>query len=725
MYVDNLTLHTPFSLIKSKLRRYIFVVFNLLFMKLNSIAILAFCCCWMVNAQMDITKGFSLLDSGQFKEASIFFEAYLKEDPLNKSARICYGRAFGLSGKPEEAITYFEAMKADYPNDYEIESNWCEAFLWARKFKEAKPHYQQLVKNNPDKFGAVLGLANTLSNLQEYNAALEWVNKAIAMEPENEGAKVSRKYIYLGYAYKLSKIDQFIPAENLLNKVFIDFPEDKQGLQNLANLFLMSKEYDKQIATYKRLATTHADSITALNGISLAYHLKEDDKSALNSVLKAKKKVDMVANHPQTEDTYNRYIQALIWNQKYVVARKKIDSLEKHFPNSNWLTLLRSTLGMYTGDFKTSITNYDVILERDSTSFDGNMGKANAMFANDNLVPAYENAFNTLKIYENQKDAVGFIEKLNLQNTPTAEEWLQYTFDNGNNIAYAATTTVDIPISPKFKTGFLYQYRNSENEITVNKASSHTFTGTASYKLVPRVNLIASGGVYAARFLDTTYITPLLDVKLQTKPLKLNSLELNYKREVQAFNAELIKREIIMNHYGLTYNLGTNFNLGWYTQAMYTTQTDENVRQLLFTSLYYNLFKKPAFKFGVNFQYLSFKNQVPTIYFSPSIYKNMELFFDLRGDLSKKTKGYVSAAGGLQQVEQDDMTVIYRAEGGLTHAFTKRLSLTAYGKYSNIASAIGAGFQFTEMGLRLKWNITEKPLFFNQLFGKDMALLEN
>ena len=57
---------------------------------------------------------------------------------------------------------------------------------------------------------------------------------------------------------------------------------------------------------------------------------------------------------------------------------------------------------------------------------------------------------------------------------------------------------------------------------------------------------------------------------------------LGYQREVQNFNADLIEREIVMNHYGLNYNLSTNFNLGWYTQVMHTRQTDANTRNLDF-----------------------------------------------------------------------------------------------------------------------------------------------
>jgi hypothetical protein len=135
----------------------------------------------------------------------------------------------------------------------------------------------------------------------------------------------------------------------------------------------------------------------------------------------------------------------------------------------------------------------------------------------------------------------------------------------------------------------------------------------------------------------------------------------------------------------------------------------------LFTSLYYNLLRKPALKTGINFQYITFKDQVPTIYFSPEQYKAVEIFVDVRGKFTEKTNFIASVATGFQQVEQDPQTATFRAEAGLKHQFSKRLSANLYGKYSNIASATAAGFEFTEIGIKLKWLLTKKPLFYAKL----------
>lgn len=667
------------------------------------------------QAQVTLQKGFDHLEKGNFSAAETYFESYLNTDPANKTARICYGRAVGLNGAPQKAKVVFNSLLVEYPNDFEVTINYNESFLWAEEYATAKPLYEKLVAEYPSQFGAVLGYANTLSNLKEYKKALKWVNKALMLEPDNESAKISRKYIKLGYANDYVNAQDYEHGIALLQDIFTDFPEDKDALLNLANVYLIIKAIESAKTTYWRYATTPKDSITAQNGIVLAEHIAENDKAALKMARATKNKVDDFNDTELIKHTYDRYVQALIWNRKFNAAKQQIDSLENVHGDRNWILTLKATLGMYTGDFKTSLRSYDAILEQDSTSFDGNLGMANALFATDRVVPAYKAAFQTLGIFKNQKDAMGFIEKLNGLHTPAFEEQAAYTFDNGNNVAFSNTINTFVPFSTTFKTTVSYQYRSTENTVTLNQAESHVLLAGLDYKMMPNINLITVVGLNNSRFMETAYTQPVLNTKLTLKPYKLQNLELGYQREVQNFNADLIEREIVMNHYGLTYNLASNFNLGWYTQVMHTEQTDDNTRDLLFTSLYYTVLQKPALKFGLNYQYIRFGEQVPTIYFSPEQYHAGEVFTDIRGTLSERTSYMASAATGIQKVENDPQTFIFRAEAGLKHQFTKYLSANLYGKYSNIASATAAGFEFTEMGLKLKWMLTRKPLFYKNV----------
>ena len=170
-----------------------------------------------------------------------------------------------------------------------------------------------------------------------------------------------------------------------------------------------------------------------------------------------------------------------------------------------------------------------------------------------------------------------------------------------------------------------------------------------------------------------------------------------------------------MNNVYANYNLSTNFKLGWFTQYFYTWQSDDNARNLVFTSLYYNLFNKPALKVGLNYQYITFKNQVPDIYFSPEAFNAFEVFANvIKNEATTKPKSWfyeLTAATGFQYIDDDKGQMTYRIQGNLGYKFTERAMLNIYGTQSNIASATAAGFNYSEIGLRFKWYFLDKPLF--------------
>jgi len=195
------------------------------------------------------------------------------------------------------------------------------------------------------------------------------------------------------------------------------------------------------------------------------------------------------------------------------------------------------------------------------------------------------------------------------------------------------------------------------------------------------------------------------------KPLQLQHLGLFYRREVENFNADLISRQIVKNELGLNYHQSSNIDLGWYTQFNYTFQSDENEKTQLFTSLYYSFKSKPGLKFGFNYQYLSFKDQLPAIYFSPELFQAVELFADSRFSISDKSVLQINAAYGRQKFENEGHTPSFRTSLTFAQEISKRLIVEAYGRYNNIASATSAGFEFTEAGFRLKWQLRDKPVF--------------
>lgn len=658
----------------------------------------------------NMKEGFTYLETGKYQQAEIFFKTVLKEYPNNKTARLCYGRAIGLNGNASEAKKVFSGLLQDYANDFEVKLNYGESLLWNNEFNLAKAYYQKLVKEDTNSFPALLGFANTLSNLKEYNEALIYVNKALGVSPENPNAMTSKKYIYLGFAYQKQQAQQYVEAEKLLKECLSLFANDKDALLNLANLYLIMDELDKAKATYDILLESSknvSDKVTVLNGWALIEHLNGKEKLALKTSQLAYDSLGENIEASVIQQTKERYIQALIWNKKYGKAKRLIDEIITKQPNENWILALRATLNVYKSNFKSSLADYNQILLNDATSFDGNLGKANVLKALGRYDEALAAAEKTLTFYNNQKDATNFIKELKTRFTPFYEGKVAYTFDNGDNEAFSVQNTVEFPFSTRLKLLGSYNYRTTNNTVTNNKATSHAVSAGLEYQLLPNMTFRGTFGITAANAETNNFTQLLADVSLNIKPFKLQTLDIGYKREIQSFNADLLDREIVQNNFYANYNVSTNFNLGWFTQYYYTSQNDNNSRHLLFTSLYYNILSKPSLKVGLNYQYITFENQVPTIYFSPEKFNAGEVFLNLIKDenVTKPNEWFyeLTAATGLQYIEDQDSQSTYRFQGKLGYKFSDRCLVNVFGTRSNIASATAAGFTFTEIGLRFKW----------------------
>ena len=670
----------------------------------------------LTGLSQDMKEGFTYLETGKYKEAEVFFKDVLKTYPKNKTARLCYGRAVGLNGNSLKALILFINLLNDFPNDFEVKLNYAESLLWDKKFDVAENYYEKLIKENDKSFSALLGYANTLSNLKKYNKALVYVDKALEVSPNNPNALVSKKYMRLGLANEYLNKQEYSKAEAILKENFTDFKDDKETLLNLANLYLISNQYSKAEETYIKLGSNNENKNISLNGLALVQHLKSKNKLALNTSKTSVNSLPSNASKDIKNQTIERYIQALIWNKKFKEADKEINNLFKsNNEPENWMLSLRATLNIYKSNFDKSIEDYNLILKKDSASFDGNLGKANALKALGYYNKAYLGAENTLSFYDNQKDATQFINKLDESFTPFVEAKTSYSFDNGNNDAYMYQLNGEYSFSTKFKVLASYNHRFTKNPVTNLEATSNNVLVGFSYQLFNNVVFKSNLGVTSSNANSNDFTQLLADVAFEIKPFKLQNLEIGYKREIQNFNAELIDREIVQNNFILNYNLSTNFNLGWFTQYYYTSQNDSNTRNLLFTSLYYNILEKPSLKAGVNYQYITFKNQVPTIYFSPSKFNAYEIFINLIKDeniAKNKTWFYdLTAATGLQFIEDDAKQSTYRIQGKLGYKFSERSLLNIYALQSNIASATAAGFTFTEIGLRFKWLFLKKPVF--------------
>jgi Tfp pilus assembly protein PilF len=672
------------------------------------------------SSGQQMKEGFNYLETGKYNRAEVFFLKILKQFPTNKTARLCYGRAVGLNGDAEKALAIFKNLLTEYATDFEIKLNYGESLLWNKNYKKAKAYYQTLLIENSKSFPALLGYANTLSNLKEFKEAIYYVDQALEVLPGNSNALASKKYMRLGLANKKVQTKEYEVSETLLKENLKIFNNDLETLVNLANLYLISNQIEKAKKTYETIGESPENLLIFLNGISLANHLEGNNKKALSSSIEGIQSIDGNTTETLKNQTTERYIQALIWNKKYALATAEINALLNQNENPEiWMLSLRATLNIYKSHFKKSLADYNLILKKDSASFDGNLGKANTLKALGYFNKSYSSARNTLQFYENQKDAMNFIEQLDLNFTPFTEIKGTYSYDNNNNEANSYDINTEIPFSTRFKISNNYSYRTTSNDVTGLKAATNNFLLGASYQVLHNLTLEGSLGVTSSNSETKKYNQLLTSISIKIKPFKLQNLDLLYKRDLQNFNAALINEEIVQDNLIFNYNVNTNFNLGWFTQYYYTFQSDDNTRNLFFTSLYYNISEKPSIKGGFNYQSISFENDADA-YFSPNKFNAVEVFVNIiKEETATKKKEWfytLTGATGYQYIEDGDKQSTYRIQAKLGYKFSKRSLINFYGNQSNIASTAAsatttASFTFSEFGLRFKWIFLKKPIF--------------
>ncbi|UXP32103.1 tetratricopeptide repeat protein [Reichenbachiella agarivorans] len=667
----------------------------------------------------DMKAGFAMLESGQFQSAEKFFGKTLTDYPDNKTAKLCFGRATGLSGNTDAAIQIFEELLQEYPGDMEVRLNLAEAYLWKKDGKSAVVDYLSIIKQDSTLFAAQLGLANSYSMTQNYGSAYATIQTAIDLDPNNQQAALSRKYITLGLANELaSRKHLYDSALTLVDKNLKYNPKDQESLQLKATIYLIAGEFESSDDIYLQLS----DTLASIKGQSLTAHLLEDNELALNLADSLVSMASIQKDTSKIMDAHLHYVTALLWNEKISIAGSYLDSLSNLFPFSPEMIATQAQIAMYGADFKKGSKKYDDYLALMPKSFGGNLGKADAMHALglDNI--AYQYAFRTLTYYPGQKDAANFIERLNAQHSPQAYAGYVYTYSSDGSVSTGYQLEGKISLSPRWSTAINYQQKHYGSKIAESGESYIESTGLSlTHQLNATIKLQAAYGVSKLQLSDTMRADyrSRLNLSAQLLISKSQSMTIGYFSEIQDFNQALIQQKLKVSNFVIKNSFfWKESNLGWYSELYRSYFSDGNTKNLLFTSLYKNLTKKPAIKAGINYTIMNFSENKPEQYYSPKLYNQMELFTGLMYNKLPVDLSW-DLAGGFQMV--DGMTQpTWRTKLALSKKIG-RLNTEVSGAYSSISSSQYNGFSHLELRGQLTYRLSDKPIFFKRIASSTIS----
>lgn len=652
-------------------------------------------------AQSPLQPGFKMLETGKFDEAATFFKNYLEHTDANdKTARLCYGRGIGLSGSPEKAKAVFTELQRDYKDDFEIDLNMAEANMWGKDFANALLLYKDLVERQPENFAALLGYANAFSENKKFDEALLYVEKALTTQPGNANALVSRKYMRLGKAAIIANEGKFMEALLLFDAILKESPTDVDAILNKGQVLVTAKKYEQAKSVYNQIVGIPDKKIVGLLGLSQIANFQKKPEIALQWAQQAVMYADSTTELAAKLGLANAYG----WKKDFKKSFQILEALSVRFPQNNELLSAYGRLNIWSKNFGKGAGFYSDLLNKIPSSFDGNLGYADARHAESMDTEAFAYVRKTLSYYPNQRDALQFLERLQLAHDPTLNTHLFFSEDNGGNISQNYNFLASFDPTPQVRTFAIFNHRTAENIILndgIGKRSINQMGIGAHYQWK---SFLKFGG--QATVLSTAKKNHLIGEAVTFWKIgRFQQLEAKYNQELQTFTAGLIDRDLRMDNITVNYNLSLPSKIGFYSQLIHTRITDTNVRNLLFASLYYDFTQSPVFKAGLNTSIFGFKNQVPSVYFSPAIFKGYEVFIAAENTNETEAKWLYQAtvAGGLQQISSESLQGIYRFDLKTGWRFSQRAWALAYFMRSNSAASSVQGFTYNEWGLKAKF----------------------
>lgn len=121
--------------------------------------------------------------SDYFRAAQILQQA-LQEDPQDNESTQLLGLSYYLSGKPSEAIPYLEKVQAWYPRA-NVDASYIlgQCYIQTKDYPHARQAFAKMFDLAPDSAGSYLLTARMLFRQEFEPVALEYVQKAVALDP--------------------------------------------------------------------------------------------------------------------------------------------------------------------------------------------------------------------------------------------------------------------------------------------------------------------------------------------------------------------------------------------------------------------------------------------------------------------------------------------------------------------------------------------------------------
>ena len=199
----------------------------------------------------------------------------------------------------KEAINDYNAFLETYSGHVEARENLAASYLALKDYENAQAQYKIIYEKNPDNFKHFYEYGISLLNMNEPEKAVQFLEKAIEIDAENDSAHLGLAQAYqdlgkndmsyeqyqivlkkvpnlntvrLDYADLLADMNKNTEAVEQYNMYIKAFPNDVKGYINIANVYKKLQNYDKAIENYLIAISKDNENIEIKKDLANCYH---------------------------------------------------------------------------------------------------------------------------------------------------------------------------------------------------------------------------------------------------------------------------------------------------------------------------------------------------------------------------------------------------------------------------------------------------------------------
>ncbi len=385
---------------------------------------------------------------------------------------------------------------------------------------------------------------------------------------------------------------------------------------------------------------------------------------------------ELIVRHPQNFVPYiglgnahsilRQYDEAMI---QYKKAKELNPDLAYIDVQMNYADIGKAYLFLENGKFNSTVAVFERMLEKDSTSADAHLGLANVAFALTDFKEV-DHRLDIISMDSTKKAMTSTLDtRLDRELSTQVTTTYKFLFDNNDNVQNSLNVGVRMPVS--FRAAILLDYTrfDAKNEFIPERATIRYLKGGINFRTRRFDFMAMAGPSYGKWETEKGKDAFVLDSHLKYKAEGNHEFKLFANKKVYDYTTTLVNKEITYTDIGLEYSGKPIGNIGVFGQYIHTMYSDTNNRNLALLSLYTLLKQKPVLKTGINLHYITFEQEVPLDYYSPSKLFIAEAFFEWNSmaDDSKDFGARIELVPGLIKENNTQFRTSYRGTAEMAY----------------------------------------------------------